>query len=129
MQFTFQVLVADINIGYEDIVNTQVEISSLKTLVLILNIMLVDAIFFSVTIIDIWQCDFEHLNMFFYVLRASLGHFECFFTSHGPYLQVLAFNGKPVKNLKTLANMVESCKDQFLKFDLEYQQVCVKPRI
>ncbi|XP_074564422.1 protease Do-like 9 isoform X2 [Curcuma longa] len=56
-----QVLVADINIGYEDIVNTQ----------------------------------------------------------------VLAFNGKPVKNLKTLANMVESCKDQFLKFDLEYQQVLV----
>ncbi|XP_004298924.1 PREDICTED: protease Do-like 9 [Fragaria vesca subsp. vesca] len=56
-----QVLVADINIGYEDIVNTQ----------------------------------------------------------------VLAFNGKPVKNLKSLASMVENCDDEFLKFDLEYQQVAV----
>ncbi|PON93346.1 Peptidase S1C [Trema orientale] len=56
-----QVLVADINIGYEDIVNTQ----------------------------------------------------------------VLAFNGKPVKNLKSLASMVESCDDEFLKFDLEYQQIVV----
>lgn len=56
-----QVLVADINIGYEDIVNTQ----------------------------------------------------------------VLAFNGKPVKNLKSLANMVESCTDEFLKFELEYEQIVV----
>ncbi|KAL8457720.1 hypothetical protein ACS0TY_034731 [Phlomoides rotata] len=56
-----QVLVADINIGYEDIVNTQ----------------------------------------------------------------VLAFNGKPVKNLKNLASMVESCKDEYLKFDLDYQQIVV----
>ncbi|KAJ4826324.1 Protease Do-like 9 [Turnera subulata] len=56
-----QVLVADINIGYEDIVNTQ----------------------------------------------------------------VLAFNGKPVKNLKSLANMVENCNDEFLKFDLEYDQIVV----
>ncbi|KAM1080824.1 hypothetical protein EV1_015346 [Malus domestica] len=39
--------------------------------------------------------------------------------------QVLALNGKPVKNLKNLASMVESCKDEFLKFDLEYQQVVV----
>ncbi|KAM5581578.1 protease Do-like 9 [Rosa sericea] len=54
-----QVLVADINIGYEDIVNTQ----------------------------------------------------------------VLAFNGKPVKNLKNLATMVESCDDEYLKFDLEYNQM------
>ncbi|KAI3409379.1 XPGI domain-containing protein [Psidium guajava] len=46
-----QVLVADINIGYEDIVNTQ----------------------------------------------------------------VLAFNGEPVKNLKSLANMVESCEDEYLR--------------
>ncbi|KAL4277119.1 hypothetical protein AHAS_Ahas20G0275300 [Arachis hypogaea] len=37
--------------------------------------------------------------------------------------QVLAFNGKPVKNLKSLATMVENCDDEFLKFDLEYQQV------
>ncbi|KAK1357825.1 putative peptidase S1C, Peptidase S1, PA clan [Heracleum sosnowskyi] len=56
-----QVLVADINIGYEDIVNTQ----------------------------------------------------------------VLAFNGQPVKNLKSLASMVESCDAEFLKFDLEYQQIVV----
>ncbi|KAF5184713.1 Protease do-like [Thalictrum thalictroides] len=56
-----QVLVADINIGYEDIVNTQ----------------------------------------------------------------VIAFNGKSVKNLKELAKMVESCNDEFLKFDLEYQQIVV----
>lgn len=56
-----QVLVADINIGYEDIVNTQ----------------------------------------------------------------VLAFNGKPVKNLKNLAEIVENCDDEFLKFDLEYEQIVV----
>ncbi|GJN22243.1 hypothetical protein PR202_gb09795 [Eleusine coracana subsp. coracana] len=56
-----QVLVADINIGYEDIVNTQ----------------------------------------------------------------VLAFNGQPVKNLKNLVTMVENCKDEFLKFDLEYDQIVV----
>ncbi|CAI0455863.1 unnamed protein product [Linum tenue] len=37
--------------------------------------------------------------------------------------QVITFNGKPVKNLKCLANMVESCKDEYLKFELEYQQV------
>ncbi|XP_057806277.1 protease Do-like 9 [Salvia miltiorrhiza] len=56
-----QVLVADINIGYEEIVNTQVH----------------------------------------------------------------AFNGQPVKNLKSLASMVESCNDKYLKFDLEYQQIVV----
>ncbi|KAK4775595.1 hypothetical protein SAY87_023556 [Trapa incisa] len=56
-----QVLVADINIGYEDIVNTQ----------------------------------------------------------------ILAFNGKPVKNLKNLASMVDCCEEEFLKFDLEYQQIVV----
>lgn len=39
--------------------------------------------------------------------------------------QVLAFNGEPVKNLKSLASMVEKCIDEFLKFDLEYQQVVV----
>ena len=37
--------------------------------------------------------------------------------------QVLKFNGKPVKNLKSLANMVESCEDEFMKFDLDYDQV------
>ncbi|VVA16942.1 PREDICTED: protease Do [Prunus dulcis] len=39
--------------------------------------------------------------------------------------QVLALNGKPVKNLKNLASMVEECEDEFLKFDLEYQQMVV----
>lgn len=39
--------------------------------------------------------------------------------------QVLAFNGKPVKNLKNLAEMVESCDDEFLKFDLDYDQIVV----
>ncbi|KAJ8452407.1 hypothetical protein Cgig2_006212 [Carnegiea gigantea] len=39
--------------------------------------------------------------------------------------QVLAFNGNPVKNLKSLATMVESCKDEFMKFDLEYDQIVV----
>ncbi|KAG4137355.1 hypothetical protein ERO13_D07G066801v2 [Gossypium hirsutum] len=39
--------------------------------------------------------------------------------------QVLALNGKPVKNLRRLAEMVESCDDEFLKFDLEYEQIVV----
>ncbi|GMJ04232.1 degradation of periplasmic proteins 9, DegP protease 9 [Hibiscus trionum] len=39
--------------------------------------------------------------------------------------QVLAFNGKPIRNLKNLANMVDSCKDKYLRFDLEYQQIVV----
>ncbi|MFS7980123.1 putative protease Do-like, PDZ domain-containing protein [Helianthus anomalus] len=39
--------------------------------------------------------------------------------------QVLAFNKKPVKNLKSLAAMVESCTEEFLKFDLEYEQIVV----
>lgn len=38
-------------------------------------------------------------------------------------LQVLSFNGKPVKNLKGLATMVENCDDEFLQFDLDYDQV------
>ncbi|KAK9925241.1 hypothetical protein M0R45_033570 [Rubus argutus] len=39
--------------------------------------------------------------------------------------QVLDFNGKPVKNLKSLANMVENCNDEYLKFSLEYNQTVV----
>ncbi|PPS19382.1 hypothetical protein GOBAR_AA01181 [Gossypium barbadense] len=39
--------------------------------------------------------------------------------------QVLALNGKPVKNLRRLAEMVENCDDEFLKFDLEYEQIVV----
>lgn len=38
-------------------------------------------------------------------------------------MKVLGFNGKPVKNLKSLATMVESCNDEYLKFDLDYDQV------
>lgn len=56
-----QVLVADINIGYEDIVNTQ----------------------------------------------------------------VISFNGTLIKNLKHLAHMVDNCRETFLKFNLEYQQMVV----
>ncbi|KAL6960640.1 Protease Do-like 9 [Sarracenia purpurea var. burkii] len=39
--------------------------------------------------------------------------------------QVLAFNGNPVKNLKNLVRMVESCDEEFLKFDLEHQQIVI----
>uniref|UniRef100_A0A2C9VPL6 Protease Do-like PDZ domain-containing protein n=1 Tax=Manihot esculenta TaxID=3983 RepID=A0A2C9VPL6_MANES len=39
--------------------------------------------------------------------------------------QVLAFSGKPVKTLKSLANMVERCDDEFLIFELEYEQIVV----
>jgi len=40
-------------------------------------------------------------------------------------LQVLAFNGTPVKNLKHLATMVEECNEAFLKFDMDYDQLVV----
>lgn len=39
--------------------------------------------------------------------------------------QVIAFNGKPIKNLKSLANMVEACKEEYMKFDLDYDQIVV----
>ncbi|KAL4581640.1 hypothetical protein LXL04_006166 [Taraxacum kok-saghyz] len=39
--------------------------------------------------------------------------------------QVLAFNNKPVRNLKSLADMVENCNQEFLKFELEYDQIVV----
>ncbi|XAR51832.1 Peptidase Do [Bertholletia excelsa] len=39
--------------------------------------------------------------------------------------QVLAFNGKPVKNLKNLVAMVQSCKEEFLTFNLEYHQIVI----
>lgn len=38
-------------------------------------------------------------------------------------VQVLTFNGMPVKDLKSLASMVENCDDEYLKFGLEYNQV------
>ncbi|WVZ81835.1 hypothetical protein U9M48_029168 [Paspalum notatum var. saurae] len=40
-------------------------------------------------------------------------------------IQVLAFNGTPVKNLKHLATMVDECNEAFLKFDLDYDQLVV----
>ncbi|CAA7055316.1 unnamed protein product [Microthlaspi erraticum] len=39
--------------------------------------------------------------------------------------QVVAFNGKPVKNLKGLAEMVENCDDEYMKFNLDYDQIVV----
>uniref|UniRef100_A0A0A9EZ86 Protease Do-like PDZ domain-containing protein n=1 Tax=Arundo donax TaxID=35708 RepID=A0A0A9EZ86_ARUDO len=41
-------------------------------------------------------------------------------------IQVLAFNGTPVKNLKHLATMVEQCDEEFLKFDLDYDQAATQ---
>ncbi|KAF1888082.1 hypothetical protein Lal_00024094 [Lupinus albus] len=92
-----QVLVADINIGYEDIVNTQVD-----------N-----------------RFSFVFLSAF---LAGSYVRLTAkFLTAFYPVclLKVLAFNGKPVKNLKSLATMVESYHDEYLKFDLEYDQIVV----
>ncbi|KAK4264306.1 hypothetical protein QN277_025505 [Acacia crassicarpa] len=37
--------------------------------------------------------------------------------------QVLAFNGKPIKNLKSLASLVENCNDEHLEFSLEDDQI------
>ncbi|MCL7042490.1 hypothetical protein MKW94_029363 [Papaver nudicaule] len=39
--------------------------------------------------------------------------------------QVLAFNGNPVRNLKSLAIMVDKCDDEFMKFELDYQKMVV----
>ncbi|KAI3896490.1 hypothetical protein MKX03_013590 [Papaver bracteatum] len=40
-------------------------------------------------------------------------------------LMVTAINGNSVRNLKNLANMVENCTDEFLKFELDYQKIVV----
>ncbi|XP_050223549.1 protease Do-like 9 [Mercurialis annua] len=40
-------------------------------------------------------------------------------------IQVLGFNGKPVRNLKSLAKMVECCTDEYLKFELEHERIAV----
>ena len=37
--------------------------------------------------------------------------------------QVHQVNGKPVKNLSDLTRQIEGCEDQYLRFDLEYNQV------
>lgn len=39
--------------------------------------------------------------------------------------QVLKFNGTPVKNLRQLAEMAMSCTEQYMRFDLEYNEVVV----
>ncbi|CAO2818243.1 unnamed protein product [Amaranthus hypochondriacus] len=40
-------------------------------------------------------------------------------------VQVIAVNGKQVKNLKSLINQIESCTDEFLKFDLEFNKIII----
>jgi hypothetical protein len=37
-------------------------------------------------------------------------------------VQVLAFNGAPVRSLKQLAELVLACTDPFMRFDLEYHE-------
>eukprot|EP00897_Mesotaenium_endlicherianum_P008806 jgi/Mesen1/7954/ME000422S07111 len=39
--------------------------------------------------------------------------------------QLLGFNGTPVRNLRHLVSMVDTCTEPFLQFELEYQQVVV----
>lgn len=45
---------------------------------------------------------------------ATLGYEEVYNT------QVLSFNGTAVRNLRHLAEMVLACKEQFMRFDVEY---------
>eukprot|EP00899_Mesostigma_viride_P004617 jgi/Mesvir1/14156/Mv08891-RA.1 len=40
-------------------------------------------------------------------------------------LQVFEFNRVPIKNLRHLAELVEACREEYLRFDLEYNQVVV----
>jgi hypothetical protein len=40
-------------------------------------------------------------------------------------LQVLRFNGTPVRNLKHLAELVISCSEGYMRWDLEYNEVVV----
>ena len=51
--------------------------------------------------------------------EATLGYEDCFNT------QVHAFNGVPVRNLRHLAEMVLSCKEPFMKIDVEYHELLV----
>lgn len=87
---------ADINIGYEDIVNTQVD----------------DGWLFHIFA-------FFVVRWYLYWLNHIIIHCLLFCV----FVKVVAFNGKPVKNLKSLATMVEACDDEYLKFDLDYDQV------
>ena len=51
--------------------------------------------------------------------EATLGYEDCYNT------QVHAFNGEPVRNLKHLAEMVLSCPEKFMQFDVEYHELLV----
>ncbi|KAA6422597.1 MAG: protease Do-like 9-like [Trebouxia sp. A1-2] len=42
--------------------------------------------------------------------------------------QVHQVNGKPVKNLSDLTRQIEGCEDQYLRFDLEYNQLVILER-
>lgn len=42
--------------------------------------------------------------------------------------QVHQVNGKPVKNLSDLTKRVEGCRDQYIRFDLEYNQIVILER-
>jgi hypothetical protein len=39
--------------------------------------------------------------------------------------KVRAVNGVPVKNLRTLVEIVESCEDEYLRLNMEYNQLLV----
>ncbi|EFN57946.1 hypothetical protein CHLNCDRAFT_34342 [Chlorella variabilis] len=51
--------------------------------------------------------------------NATLGYEEVFNT------QVHKFNGTPVRNLKHLTEMVLTCKEQHMRFDVDYSEVIV----
>ena len=40
-------------------------------------------------------------------------------------VQLLRFNGKEVKSLKSLATMVLACKEKYCRFDLEYNELVI----
>ena len=39
--------------------------------------------------------------------------------------QAKTFNGKPFANLKELVKLVDECKEDYLRFDLEYNQMVI----
>ncbi|GAX82217.1 hypothetical protein CEUSTIGMA_g9645.t1 [Chlamydomonas eustigma] len=40
-------------------------------------------------------------------------------------VQLLRFNGQPVKNLRHLAEMVQGCKEKYCRFDLEFNELVI----
>lgn len=42
-------------------------------------------------------------------------------------VQLVGFNGQPVRNLRHLAEMVLACKEKYCRFDLEYNEVRPSP--